>query len=122
MNRLLLPLFVCLLLACALPSAGPPATTAPPARPKDGKPPDKDDPARDQFVRFVQQNAEDPARLEIILWGERKGDTREVRFRCARIGSTRKGAPVMLESATIYYKGDKIDRVYLPETFQFWNN
>jgi hypothetical protein len=93
------------------------------------------DPEKEEFIKLVQQNADDPDRLEIVLWGEKKNDKREVRFRCARVGMTKPsvtyrlgtappprspGNPVMLENADIRYKDGKIKEVYLDKTYQVW--
>lgn len=89
------------------------------------------DPEVAEFVELVRRNADDPAGLEIVEWGERKGGTRQVKFRCQRIGSTQAsgggsiemkgkriyspvdpgGVPVPIDTATIVYDGGKIGEV-----------
>src|SRR5271157_143367 len=43
------------------------------------------DPERQAFIKLIQQNADDPRNLEIVIWGEKKDSKRSVRFRCAKI-------------------------------------
>lgn len=115
MKRLLL--FVALLAAVPLfVVAEPPA-----------KADEKDKAAKEQFIKVVKANAQDPAGLEIISWGERKLDpaigmeVREVKFRCAVIAYKRgTQTPIKIDHASIEYKGDTIFRVYLVEGFAIW--
>lgn len=84
-----------------------------------------DEQAKEQFIKIVKANAEDPAGLEIISWGERKTQPdgaveREIKFRCTII-AYRRGVPVRIDHAIIEYKGNHISRVYLNECFRFWN-
>lgn len=105
---------------------------------------------KEQFIEIVKRNAENPAGLEIVIWGQKSeriaSDStcvRSVRFRCSRVGasnsSTRldergrpipqpgdsnqpKGVPVMLEDAVVTYDwaSGRIINVYLQRTFQIW--
>lgn len=90
-------------------------------------------PDREEFARFVRENAQDPAGLEIITWGEKQNNKREVRFRCKLIAITpagtffpgaqeKGGDPVLLDDAQIYYAADgTIQRVHLDRSHLFWN-
>jgi hypothetical protein len=78
------------------------------------------DPEKEVFIKFVQQNANDPSGLEIVFWAERENNLRQVRFRCNQVGHTRRGNPVMLEDAVITYDGENIKSVCLVRTYQVW--
>ncbi len=99
------------------------------------------DPEQQAFIKLVKQNADDPRNLEIILWEEKKKGTqdgqsyRQVRFRCNQVGHTQQmvsyrlstrppprmpGNPVMVEDASIEYRGDTIVMAGLSKTYQQW--
>jgi hypothetical protein len=99
---------------------------------------DEQDPEREDFVRLVRENAQDPSELEIITWGEKEatyGD-RRVRFRCKLIGFTgsfwmggprgptvyqRGGDPVSVDDAAISYWPDgKIKEARLESASGRW--
>jgi hypothetical protein len=108
---------------------------APPAREKAQPKVEQRDPEKEAFIKLVQQNADDPSGLEIVLWENRQGNSREVRFRCNQVGHTRQmqswrlgttppptppGNPVMLENASVEYEGGEIRRAVLSRTYQVW--
>ncbi len=82
---------------------------------------------RQHFLGIVQKNADDPAGLEIVEWGDLYGKNRTVTFRCSRVGLLRTGrlktpaGPVMLEQATAEYDGNRIVRLHLAKTYQVWH-
>lgn|SRR5260370_29274310 len=90
------------------------------------------DPAKDEFEKLVRQNAQDPTGFEIVVWGEKNGNSRSVRFRCKLVGVTpsisahfpfrgqKGGDQVMLEEANVVYEADKIKFVDLQKTYQQW--
>ncbi len=82
---------------------------------------------REDFLRIVRKNADDPAGLEIVEWGDLYGKNRSVTFRCRCVGLLRTGrlktpgGPVSLEQATAEYDGRRIVRLHLSKTYQVWH-
>jgi hypothetical protein len=143
-------ILVCVVAGCGSrqSEATPRTTETPPRRepgeprvePKAGEPKvepkaEETDPEKRAFIKLVQQNADDPSNLEIVLWREKKDGHRQVRFRCNQVGHTRNrvsyrlgtapppqkpGNSVMLEEASIEYNGDQIKQVSLARTYQIW--
>ncbi len=71
------------------------------------------DPDKQAFIELVREHADDPSKLEIVRWGEKKDGKRSVTFRCAKIGDS-PGAqgyfvsPVSIDTAVVEYDGDRI--------------
>ncbi|HEV3142267.1 MAG TPA: hypothetical protein VGZ47_00115 [Gemmataceae bacterium] len=104
------------------------------------------DPEKQQFIKIVQENADDPSGLEIISWGDKydgewwgtpRVTQRLVKFRCKRIGKTAPsgvmiggpfgrpvnpgGVPTNVDEAILVYKGDKIVTVALIGMYTHWH-
>jgi hypothetical protein len=87
--------------------------------------PEEKDPEKQAFIKLIQQNADDPSNLEIVVWGGKKNGKRTVRFRCAKIGeNVHQGRvfSIMLDNAQVEYDGDQIKQVRLERAGHIMGN